>query len=179
MSWAFIKTMRENPRQSYINVLQNTRGALQQKYQQIPQLSVGGEYDLNQLVSVRRISPASVLKCTANLARSFECEFGRFAKVGQNLLGGGSRGNQNSRDDSYNSQYPLPFLRRRPINRFSNSAVHLFLRIHLHPAHTPNLLVLPPILSHTNTPFPILPLSTLPPRTLSSLSPSVPSFPHK
>ena len=53
MSWAFIKTMRENPRQSYVNVLQNTREALAQKYQQIPQLSVGGEYDLNQLVSVR------------------------------------------------------------------------------------------------------------------------------
>ncbi|MCJ1305671.1 hypothetical protein MMC08_008487 [Hypocenomyce scalaris] len=51
MSWAFIGTMRANPRQSYINVLQNTRGVLRQRYAQIPQLSVGGEYDLNQMVS--------------------------------------------------------------------------------------------------------------------------------
>lgn len=62
MSWAFIKTMRENPRQSYVNVLQNTRVALAQKYQQIPQLSVGGEYDLNQMVSVRRKLLMNTLK---------------------------------------------------------------------------------------------------------------------
>ncbi|KFZ06877.1 hypothetical protein V501_06986 [Pseudogymnoascus sp. VKM F-4519 (FW-2642)] len=51
MSYGFIKTMRENPNQSYIEVLQNTRQLLAQKYQQIPQLSVGGEYDLRQRVS--------------------------------------------------------------------------------------------------------------------------------
>lgn len=50
MSWAFINTMRASPGQSYVNVLQNTREMLRQKYQQIPQLSVGGQYDLNQRV---------------------------------------------------------------------------------------------------------------------------------
>ncbi|CEJ55153.1 hypothetical protein PMG11_01428 [Penicillium brasilianum] len=52
MSWAFINTMRSNPRQSYIEVLQTTRGLLQSKYSQIPQLAVGGKYDLNQPVYV-------------------------------------------------------------------------------------------------------------------------------
>lgn len=51
MSYAFIKTMRENPNQSYIEVLQNTRVELAQKFRQIPQLSVGGEYNLRQPVS--------------------------------------------------------------------------------------------------------------------------------
>ncbi|ORY63353.1 peptidase C14, caspase domain-containing protein [Pseudomassariella vexata] len=48
MSWVFIATMREYPEQSYINVLQNTRQELAKKYSQIPQLSCGGEYDLDQ-----------------------------------------------------------------------------------------------------------------------------------
>ncbi|KAI9840677.1 MAG: hypothetical protein M1838_003944 [Thelocarpon superellum] len=52
MSYAFIKTMTENPQQSYVNVLQDTRLLLKQQYAQIPQLSVGGHYNLNQWVSV-------------------------------------------------------------------------------------------------------------------------------
>lgn len=52
MSYGFIKTMRDNPNQSYVEVLQNTRQTLAQHYQQIPQLSVGGEYNLRQRVSV-------------------------------------------------------------------------------------------------------------------------------
>lgn len=51
MSWAFMNVMRQNPNQSYVEVLQNTRYLIQQHYSQIPQLSVGGEYDLNQPVS--------------------------------------------------------------------------------------------------------------------------------
>jgi len=51
MSHAFLNTMRANNQQSYVNVLQNTRELLRQKYKQIPQLSVGGLYDLNQMVS--------------------------------------------------------------------------------------------------------------------------------
>jgi len=51
MSYAFIKTMRQSPGQSYINVLQSTRQELLSKYSQIPQLSVGGEYNLNQPVN--------------------------------------------------------------------------------------------------------------------------------
>ncbi|KAK0639722.1 peptidase C14, caspase domain-containing protein [Cercophora newfieldiana] len=50
MSWAFMKTMRENPEQSYVNVLQNTRTALVENYSQVPQLSCGGRYDLDQTV---------------------------------------------------------------------------------------------------------------------------------
>jgi len=51
MSYAFIKTMRGNPQQSYVNVLQSTREVLQEKYSQLPQLSVGGLYNLDQMVS--------------------------------------------------------------------------------------------------------------------------------
>ncbi|KAK3066817.1 hypothetical protein LTR53_016670 [Teratosphaeriaceae sp. CCFEE 6253] len=48
MSWAFLETMREyGPRQSYVQVLQNTREVLRGRYQQVPQLSVGFEGDLN------------------------------------------------------------------------------------------------------------------------------------
>jgi len=51
MSWAFIKTMRENPQATYVQVLQRTRGLLSGKYSQIPQLSVGDQYNLNQAVA--------------------------------------------------------------------------------------------------------------------------------
>ena len=48
MSWAFLECMKRfGTRQSYIQVLQNTRQILRGKYQQIPQLSVGYEQDLN------------------------------------------------------------------------------------------------------------------------------------
>jgi len=48
MSWAFLETMRTYGNQTYIQVLQNTRGLLKQRYTQIPQLSVGDMMDLNQ-----------------------------------------------------------------------------------------------------------------------------------
>lgn len=78
MSYGFIKTMRNNPNQSYIQVtlnippsllgylvnavkvLQNTRHTLAEHYQQIPQLSVGGLYDLDQRVSVSSMTGASL-----------------------------------------------------------------------------------------------------------------------
>lgn len=47
MSWAFLETMRVYGNQTYIQVLQNTRGLLKQRYTQIPQLSVGDVMDLN------------------------------------------------------------------------------------------------------------------------------------
>lgn len=47
MSWAFIKTMHENRDQTYVQVLQNTRGLLLGKYQQVPQLSVSAINFLN------------------------------------------------------------------------------------------------------------------------------------
>lgn len=48
MSWAFLECMkRYGTRQSYIQVLQNTRQVLRGQYQQVPQLSVGYEQDLN------------------------------------------------------------------------------------------------------------------------------------
>jgi hypothetical protein len=48
MSWAFLETMRVYGNQSYLQILQNTRGLLRQKYTQIPQLSCGDVLDLNQ-----------------------------------------------------------------------------------------------------------------------------------
>jgi len=48
MSTAFLNTMRRNPNQSFIQVLQNTRQYLAGTYEQIPQLSVGIKIDLNQ-----------------------------------------------------------------------------------------------------------------------------------
>ena len=47
MSWGFLESMREYGDQTYLQVLQNTRGLLRQKYTQIPQLSVGYQMDLN------------------------------------------------------------------------------------------------------------------------------------
>jgi hypothetical protein len=55
MSWAFLKTMAEQGEGgnlSYLEVLQNTRGALKGKYDQIPQLSLGYEMDLNTPFSI-------------------------------------------------------------------------------------------------------------------------------
>lgn len=69
MSWAFIGTMKENPELSYVQVrpircvevfkslmveqvLQSTRERLLNNYQQIPQLSCGGHYDLDQTLRV-------------------------------------------------------------------------------------------------------------------------------
>lgn len=54
MSWAFIGTMRENPSLSYVEILQTTRQRLVSSYAQVPQLSCGGRYDLDQALSVRR-----------------------------------------------------------------------------------------------------------------------------
>jgi len=51
MSWAFIHTMREFPGQSYVEILQRTRALLSPKYSQIPQLSVGAQFDLKQPVA--------------------------------------------------------------------------------------------------------------------------------
>ena len=48
MSWAFLECMKTyGLRQSYIQVLQNTRQILKGRYEQVPQLSVGFEQDLN------------------------------------------------------------------------------------------------------------------------------------
>ncbi|KAF2674834.1 peptidase C14 [Microthyrium microscopicum] len=49
MSWAFLQVMAQfNGQQSYVEILQNTRGMLQQKYSQVPQLSCGEQMDLNR-----------------------------------------------------------------------------------------------------------------------------------
>ncbi|KAI2642720.1 peptidase C14, caspase domain-containing protein [Xylaria nigripes] len=48
MSWGLVRTLRENPEQSYINILQNTREELARNYSQIPQLSCSGRFDLDQ-----------------------------------------------------------------------------------------------------------------------------------
>jgi len=48
MSWAFLTTMKQQSQQSYVQVLQNTRALLKDRYQQVPQLSVGYQMDLDQ-----------------------------------------------------------------------------------------------------------------------------------
>jgi hypothetical protein len=40
MSWAFLKSLNDNPNQSYAGLLASTRGLLVNKYSQVPQLSV-------------------------------------------------------------------------------------------------------------------------------------------
>jgi metacaspase-1 len=49
MSWAFLETMKYdyNWNVSYVQILQNTRRLLQDRYSQIPQLSCGFQFDLN------------------------------------------------------------------------------------------------------------------------------------
>ena len=49
MSWAFLETMRFDYgwNISYVQLLQNTRMLLRREYKQIPQLSVGFQFDLN------------------------------------------------------------------------------------------------------------------------------------
>lgn len=39
MSWAFISAMKQNPRQSYVQMLNSVRDVLATKYEQKPQLS--------------------------------------------------------------------------------------------------------------------------------------------
>ena len=49
MSWAFLQVMQNSyGNQSYVDILRNTRGLLQQNYSQVPQLSCGQQIDLNQ-----------------------------------------------------------------------------------------------------------------------------------
>jgi hypothetical protein len=53
MSYAFLETMKQHgPKQSYLQVLTNTRAVLKGKYTQIPQLSVGYEQDLNYQIHI-------------------------------------------------------------------------------------------------------------------------------
>ncbi|POS69800.1 caspase domain-containing protein [Diaporthe helianthi] len=55
MSWAFIGTMREEPNLTYREVLLATRGKLMDNYEQIPQLSCGGRYDLDEPLRVSSV----------------------------------------------------------------------------------------------------------------------------
>ncbi|KAL1900667.1 hypothetical protein Sste5346_002392 [Sporothrix stenoceras] len=54
MSWAFLAAMRQIPdgELSYVGLLTATRQLLKENYSQIPQLSCGGEYDLDQAIMV-------------------------------------------------------------------------------------------------------------------------------
>jgi len=47
MSWAFLETMKWSANQTYIQVLQNTRRLLSERYSQVPQLSIGYQMNLN------------------------------------------------------------------------------------------------------------------------------------
>ena len=49
MTWAFLEMMKRDPNPSYIQTLQDTRTVLRgSHYKQVPQLSVGVQFDLNQ-----------------------------------------------------------------------------------------------------------------------------------
>ncbi|CAJ2501414.1 Uu.00g042670.m01.CDS01 [Anthostomella pinea] len=53
MSWAFLESMKRFGRQqSFIQVLQNTRQILRDRYKQVPQLSAGYEMDLNRPIAI-------------------------------------------------------------------------------------------------------------------------------
>jgi hypothetical protein len=49
MSWAFLQCQKMyGPQQSYVQILQNTRQLLEQNYSQVPQLSAGMDFALEQ-----------------------------------------------------------------------------------------------------------------------------------
>ena len=53
MSYAFLTSMKQHgPKQSYIEVLQNTRQVLKGQYTQVPQLSVQHEIDLEKQIQI-------------------------------------------------------------------------------------------------------------------------------
>lgn len=99
MSWAFIGTMMENPHQTYVQVLQNTRRKLAGKYKQVPQLSVsifgrsfvwvkltsnpmqtyrcqcGGKYRLTSFHTLRTWSPILIGQYDLNVPVNFWSSF--------------------------------------------------------------------------------------------------------
>ena len=62
MSWAFISALKKNPQQSYVQLLNNIRLELAEKYTQKPQLSCS--HPLSQSSRL----PAVSLRDVANLA---------------------------------------------------------------------------------------------------------------
>lgn len=49
MSWAFITSLRKNPNQSYVELLNSIRDELEGKYQQKPQLSCSHPLSMSRL----------------------------------------------------------------------------------------------------------------------------------
>jgi hypothetical protein len=52
MSWAFISALKQNPKQSYVQLLNSIRDVLETKYTQKPQLSCShplGEFPVSEL----------------------------------------------------------------------------------------------------------------------------------
>lgn len=47
MSWAFMSAMKQNPEQSYVQLLNSVRDLLEEKYSQLPQLSASHPIDTN------------------------------------------------------------------------------------------------------------------------------------
>jgi hypothetical protein len=54
MSWAFISSLRKNPNQSYVQLLNSIRDELEGKYQQKPQLSCS--HPLSKCLAMSRTS---------------------------------------------------------------------------------------------------------------------------
>lgn len=55
-----------------MQVLANARQLIQQHYSQIPQLSVGGEYDLNQPVSVSTLFDIQISEMSTGLIITYD-----------------------------------------------------------------------------------------------------------
>jgi hypothetical protein len=63
MSWAFITALKQNPQQSYVQLLNSIRDVLQTRYTQKPQLSCSHPLGASFLFPCRPFSFPVVPKC--------------------------------------------------------------------------------------------------------------------
>ena len=52
MSWAFVRALKKNPQQSYLQLLNSIREELAQKYDQKPQLSCSHPLSMSPFLSI-------------------------------------------------------------------------------------------------------------------------------
>lgn len=69
MSWAFITSLRKNPNQSYVQLLNSIRDELEGKYQQKPQLSCSHPLSTFMI----ELQDSSLLLTSLNRCRSLVC----------------------------------------------------------------------------------------------------------
>jgi hypothetical protein len=95
MSWAFISALKQNPQQSYVQLLNSVRDVLETKYTQKPQLSCS--HPLGGLFSLTFISGRSaLLTAVISLAARYRSAFCHVRRVSEGVgvveLGGHVRG---------------------------------------------------------------------------------------